>query len=161
MGVNYLRLGLAIALAVLTAACAFLFHAWRAEAEEFAEFRGRVDALGQAAEARAKDRIALDRARKEASDASYQVALGVLGGDVGRLREQANGGGVRLSPAPANSACPAGWRCFDREQFDTALRVYFEREAAGAERTVGLIVEGAKVKLRLDTAIRWANPDPH
>lgn len=158
---NYLRLGLAIALAVLTVTCAFLFHAWRAEAKEFAEFRGRVDALGQAAEARAKDRIALDRARKEASDASYSVALGVVGNDLDRLRKQANGGGVRLPPAPANSACPATYRCFDREQFDAALRVYFERETGSAERTVGLIVEGAKVKLRLDTAIRWANPDPN
>lgn len=155
------RLLIAIALAVLMATSAFLFHAWRAEAEEFAEFRGRVDALGQAAEQRAKDRIALDKARKEASDASYEVALTVLGNDVGRLRKQANGGGVHLSAAPANSACPATQRCFDREQFDTALRVYFERETGSIERTVGLIVEGAKVKLRLDTAIRWANPDPH
>jgi DNA-directed RNA polymerase len=31
--VNYLRLGITIALAVLTLTCAFLFHAWRAEAE--------------------------------------------------------------------------------------------------------------------------------
>lgn len=158
---NYLRLGIAIALAVLTLTCALLFHAWRAEAKEFAEFRGRVDALGQAAEQRAKDRIALNKARKEASDASYEVALTILGNDVGRLRKQADGGGVRLPPAPANSACPATYRCFDREQFDAALRVYFERETGSAERTVGLIVEGAKVKLRLDTAIRWANPDPN
>lgn len=158
---NYLRLGIAIALAVLTMACAFLFHAWRAEAEEFASFRGRVDALGQEAERRAKDRIALDKARKEASDASYQVALGVLGNDVGRLREQARSGGVRLSPAPTNSNCPAAYRCFDREQFDAALRVYFERETGSIERTVALVIEGAKVKLRLDTAIRWANPDPN
>ena len=159
---NYLRLGIAIVLAVLTAACALLFHAWRSEAETFAEYRGRVDAIGQEAEARAKDRIALDKARKEASDASYQLALGVVGNDLDRrMREQANGGGVRLSAAPAGSTCPAAYRCFDREQFDTALRVYFERETGSIERTVGLIIEGAKVKLRLDTAIRWANPDPN
>lgn len=158
---NTVRLAVVAALAVLTAVCALLFHAWQGERARFAEFRGRVDALGQEAERRTKDRIALDKARTEASDASYQVALSTLGGDIGRLRKQTAGGGVQLPPAPAGSACPPAWRCFDREQFDGALRVYFEREAAGAERTVGLIVEGAKVKLRLDTAIRWANPDPH
>lgn len=158
---NYIRLAIVIAIAVLTATCAFLFNAWQDERAEFAEFRGRVDALGQAAEQRARDRIALDKSRKEASDASYQVALTVLGADVERMRKQANPGGLKLSPAPANTRCPEGQRCFDRSEFDAAIGRYFERETGSVERTVGLVIEGAKVKLRLDTAIRWANPTPN
>lgn len=155
--IDYARLAIAITIAVLTAACAFLAHGWHAESQAFAEFRGGVEALGKAQEERTRDRIAQDKARKESSDASYSTALTVLGRDLERLHQP--GPGPRdLSAAPADSRCPPTLRCLDRGEFDTALRSYQEREEGFEGRTAALIGEGATVKLRLDTAIHWANP---
>lgn len=148
-------------LAVVSAAAAFLGNAWLDEKTAFAEYRGQVEALGQEAERRTQDRIALDKARKEASDASYQVALASASTYIDRLHKQAGRSGVVLPPAPANTRCPETQRCFDRVEFDAALQRFADRETEIVAATVGLVVEGAKVKLRLDNAIRWANPQPN
>ena len=154
---NYLRLAIAAGMAVLLIACAALFHAWRDEAETFASFRGAVEAAGRAQNERTAERVKGDKARKEASDASYQVALTALGNDLGRLLNTPRPGIRVLPPSPAGSRCPDGQRCFDRGEFDSALREHQEREESIDEDAARLIGEGATLKLRLDTAVRWAS----
>ena len=119
--------------------------------EKYLQFKADVEAVGKAKQYEAEIEKAKGAQRAEASDASYAKALTVVGNDLERLRKRVSSGAHDL-PAPAPSAtCPQGQRCFDREQFDAALRDY-EGEV------LTLVGEGATLKLRLDTAIRWANP---
>lgn len=118
-----------------------------AKLQAFAE---SVRAEGIKAQAMADARIASDRQRKEASDASYSKALIALGADLERMRN-ARSSANNLPSTPADSKCPDGWACFDRPQLEQAIR----RFDAGVS---GIVGEGDQIALRLETAIRWANP---
>lgn len=116
---------------------------------DYANFRINTEIVGKAAQRDADAIKATNEARKAASDESYSKALTVLGADLERLRKRANSGANSLPTPPPSPTCPEGQRCFDREQFDLALGE-FEGEV------LTLVGEGATLKLRLDTAIRWA-----
>jgi hypothetical protein len=90
-----------------------------------------------------------DKQRKEASDASYTKALVLLSADANRMLN-ARSISDYVPAAPANSRSPET-ACFDRRQLEQALR----RLDAGVS---GLVGEGDETRLKLDTAIRWANP---
>jgi hypothetical protein len=112
-------------------------------------FKAQVAAEGRAAQAAADATKAKDIARKEASDASYRKALVVLGADIERMR-RARASANPVPATPPDSKCPDGWACFDRAELESAIR----RLDAGVS---GIVAEGDSVRLRLDTAIRWAN----
>ncbi len=121
--------------------------------EKLEAFASDVRIEGVKAQAVADVRAAIDRKRKEASDAGYSTALAVLGADIGRLRN-ARSSSNPVPAAPANSGCPEGWACFDRAELEQAIRRLDEDVSR-------LVAEGDTVALKLDTAIRWANSDPN
>lgn len=143
----YRLLGLALL------AVALWGHGWIKGANhgeaKLAAFSERVRIEGIKAQAMADARIAADRQRKEASDASYTKALTLLSADANRLLISARSS--VLPTASTDPRCPQGWACFDRAELDGALQRF-------TEATAGIASEGAAVTLRLETAIRWANP---
>lgn len=146
----------AIWLCIALAGLAGMTKLWLAERDALASFRGAVEAAGKAQEERTQARLRADRGAQERSDARYQDALAALQRDLARMRQQPRPEPRILPAAPAGSACPAGWRCFDRAGFDAALAEYQAAVGIDLDAAAGLIGEGAAVKLRLDEAIRWA-----
>lgn len=117
---------------------------------DYLQFRQNVETAGKLAQQNADIVAARNAEKAKASDESYSKALSVLGTDLERLRKRTDSGSYSL-PAPGPSAtCPEGQRCFDRGEFDTALRI-FEGEV------LTLVGEGATLKLRMDESIKWAN----
>lgn len=116
--------------------------------EDYANFRINTEIVGKAAQRDADAIKATNEARKAASDESYSKALSVLGADLERLR-RARSSTDYLPPAPADTKCPEGWACFNRAELQQAIRQLDEGVS-------GILAEGDSVRLRLDTAIRWA-----
>ena len=92
---------------------------------------------------------ARDIERKAASDESYSKALTILGGDIERLRKS-RADTHYLPPASTDTRCPETWACFDRAELEQAI----QRLDDGVS---GIVAEGDQVRLKLDTAIQWAN----
>jgi len=116
---------------------------------EFDTFRGGVEALGKAAEARKVAKEAADKLAKEKADRENKDATGRLLADVRRLRDErdrARGGGL-LPPAPATGRTDLA--CFDRVEFERAAG-----ELLGSLR--GLASEGDQTALSLRIAREWA-----
>ena len=117
---------------------------------DYLQFRQNVETAGKLAQQNADIVAARNAEKAKASDESYSKALSVLGTDLERLRKRTDSGSYSL-PAPAPSAtCPEGQRCFDRREFDTALRSF-------EEEIDGFVAEGSTLKLRMDESIKWAN----
>lgn len=117
---------------------------------EFSTFKLQVEAAGRSAQAAADERKKLDEQKAKASDESYAKALVALGSDIERMR-RARSDTNYLPPAPADTKCPEGWACFDRAELQQAIRRLDEGLS-------GITQESDSVRLRLETAIRWANP---
>lgn len=116
---------------------------------DYLQFRVNTEAIGKAAQKEADATRAANEQKAKASDESYSKALTVLGADLERLRRARASTDGLSAPAPSPT-CPEGQRCFDRGQFDAALREY-EGEV------LTLVGEGAALKLRLDFAVKWAS----
>lgn len=112
----------------------------------FDEYRGKVEALGEAQAKRTAEIIKVQNARKDASDASYKIQLAALNADIGELRNRRTSD---LPATPTGSRCPDGWACFDRAELQSALQ-RFDGEVSG------IVAEGDQVKLRLKLAAEWA-----
>lgn len=132
---------------VVVAAAAYAIHCESAKAA-----LAETAALGRAQdEANAKKSLR-DMKAKERSDENHQRNLSRLAADVKRLRDD------RPSLLPTASTAPAGAvrACYDRAEFDSALREYRDEVARGRAETRELIGEGAKAIEGLDTAKVWA-----
>jgi len=115
--------------------------------QEYAQFKGGVEALGLAAKKAAAEKEAQDIKRKADTDALHQAAVDALNADIRRLRSNrpASGG---LSKAPAASSRP-DLACFDRPLLAGALRAL-----DGDFQTIA--GEGAAATIDLNSAKAWA-----
>ena len=139
-------------LALAIAAAGLATRAWLDEREAFASYRGAVEALNQAAQDRTRARISLDRSRKETADAQNSAAALAWLAAVDRLRRAAGPVGA-IVPAAAPGARDPGRACFDRTILEREIRGALEDFRAA---TRGIVEEGDGARLKLDTAIRWA-----
>lgn len=139
-------------LALAIAAASLATRAWLDERQAFAEYRGAVEALNLAAQDRTRARIALDKSRKETSDAQHAAAAGAWLAALDRVRRAAGPVGPIVPAAPAGARDP-GRACFDRAILEREIRGALEDFRATAR---GLVDEGSQARLKLDTAIRWA-----
>lgn len=112
----------------------------------FDEYRGKVEALGEAQAKHTAEIIKSNQAKKEAADAKLTKRIAALNTDNDRLRGLASASSL---PARApDSRCPEGWACFDRAELDTAIRDFTSETAAIAGK-------GEALRLRLTTAIEY------
>jgi len=143
-------------LALAVAAAGALGKAWDDERQAFASYRGGVDALGKAQEERTRDRIALDKARKETADAQLTSTTAAWAAALDRVRRQAGPVASIVPPAPAGASKPDR-ACFDRAILDRGLRGAMEEFRSAAR---GIVEKGDGARLRLDNALRWAGGSP-
>ena len=139
-------------LALAAAAAGALGKAWDAERNAFAAYRGGVEALGKAQEERTRDRIALDKARKETADAQLVATTTAWAAAIDRVRREAGPVAGVVPPAPADAVRPDR-ACFDREELERGIRDSMEELRAATRRVVE---KGDQTRLRLDSALRWA-----
>ena len=139
-------------LALAIAATGLAARGWLDERQAFAEYRGAVEALNLAAQDRTRARIALDQSRKETADAQNAAAALAWLAALDRLRRAAGPVGPIVPAAPAGAADPDR-ACFNRTQLEREIRAALEAFRAS---TRGLVDEGSQARLKLDTAIRWA-----
>lgn len=120
------------------------------EKQAFSSFRTTVKAEGAKAAKLAADTKAADEKRKKEADDAHKTMVAGLQLGIERLRNERNrAGGSLVPPAPAASV-RSDLAAFDRAEFDRALRGFEE----GVE---GLLGEGAKAVVDLDSARRWAS----
>ena len=117
---------------------------------EFAEFRGGVAAVGKAAKLAADAQELADRQRKEKTDAENEKVYSNFRSTIKRLRDQRPSGSF-VPPAPAGTA-GTNTVAFDRPELESAIRAL----DSGLQ---GLVDEGSKAVIDLDTAKRWAHGD--
>lgn len=115
---------------------------------KFEAFKDSAAALGREAKAAAAAREATDKTRKETADAENSAALATLAADIQRLRNARPRGGFLPAPGPAARSPDAV--SFQRAELERALRA-FDSGAAG------LVAEGDKARVDLDSAKKWAH----
>lgn len=116
-----------------------------------AKFEAATVALGQAAKQRADATIKADKLRKETADAENNRTLDSLRADIKRLRNaRAHGGGLS---APATAPSSPDRICFAPAKFSAALRDL-------DEGILGIVEDGSKAVIDLDTAKKWAENNP-
>ena len=140
LGVTLLVSALGIALRVQTSRLDAL-------REEYATFKAQVKAVGDAQEARSRQIEAEGRTNKEKADAENAAALAALTGTLKRLRgERASRG---ILPAAAPGSGDPDRASFKRAELERAL----QQLDSGIS---GLLEEGSRATVNLDTAKRWA-----
>ena len=115
--------------------------------QEYEQFKGGVEALGQAAKKKADQDAAADKARQEKTDADHKRIHDADAATIARLRARHPSSSF-VPPAPAASSRPE-LACFDRADYSRADGVFTE----GARR---LADEGAAATLDLNSAKAWA-----
>jgi len=114
---------------------------------EYSDFRREVAISAQAAAENALKKTIADEKRKEEADANNLRLRSDLAVLTKRLRDaRANSNFVPAAPAGSDSPARA---TFDREALERAIRA-FDSEVQG------LIDEGSRAVVDLDTAKRWA-----
>lgn len=116
----------------------------------FDEFKATVKAVGEAQEARTRERITQDKQRKVKADEDNRRALDVFRAGIERLRRERAGGG-QLPPAPADSGRP-DLACYDRAELQRA----YGKLVADVRRVADQCSEEA---VNLNTAKSWAQQD--
>lgn len=115
----------------------------------FDAFKAQVAAEGEKARADAILREKADQQRKDTADAEHQRNIAALQRDISRMRrERDSARGSIVPPAPAGST-RTDLACFDRTALESAFRGF-------VAEVRGLVDEGAKATVELDTARRWA-----
>lgn len=121
--------------------------AYDALSAAYAGFKAEVAAAGKAQNDRAAAIAAHDELLKEEADDDHEAALAKLRADVDRLRARRSSGGI-LPPAAPGAPSPDR-ATFSRAELERALRDL----DAGVQ---GLVDEGSRAVIDLDTAKRWA-----
>ena len=114
--------------------------------EEYALFKGGVEALGKAAETAAKVKEAKDKLAKEKADADKKRLTTDLAATVKRLRD-ANSRRSAVSQLPATASSPK-LAAFDRTELDRAIQDY-------QSEILGVVEKGAEAIVDLDSAKNW------
>ena len=120
---------------------------YKAEQTAFKDYKANIVALGRQAERAAEAQKAADLKRKKVSDDENQRSTAALDRELVRLRAN-NASRSFVPPTPAGSSRP-DLACYDRAEFDRALRAF----DAGS---VGLAGEGTKNTVDLNSARGWA-----
>ena len=122
--------------------------------EEYALFKGGVEALGRAAETAVKVKEAKNKLAKDKADADKKRLTTNLAATVKRLRD-ANSRRSTVS-APAPSAASPDRICLDPTKFASAIRGFGEGIGRFEDGVLGLVAEGSQAVIDLDTAKGWA-----
>lgn len=132
---------------------------WHFEAQRFAEFRGAVQAIGEAQEDRTTARIQTDKQLKQETDRAHQKKLSRLRADhdldLARMRADADRSflpAVPDTPGRSDIVRPATV-CFDRDKFDAGLRGSLQRFA---ERASAIVERGEIGAASFDACAAWA-----
>jgi len=139
-----------IAALLVTVGSIYLFGYVKGHASaeiDFAEYKTKVETLGEAQAKRTAETIKADKERKENADATYKTRIAGLNAELSKLRNSASASS--LPAAPADTRCPKEWACFDRSELDDAIRDFTTETAAIAGK-------GETVRLMLTSAIEWA-----
>lgn len=115
------------------------------ERVHFVEFKAKTEALGEAAAKKAKETELADKKRKEVADRESQVNRKRIADLSKRLRDSRS---HYLPPAPSGSPSPER-ACFGRPELESAI-------GRLDERISGIVAEGDKAIVDLDSAKRWA-----
>jgi len=139
------------ALVGLGGVLAHKYYAPKLEAEKraFAEFRGGVEALGRAAEKRARETDEANRKRKVSADDENRRSTDKLLADNRRLRDERDNARRGFVPSPAPDSRSPDLACFARTELESAIG-----ELVGSLR--GLAQEGDQSALSLRIAREWA-----
>lgn len=140
------------ALVGLGAAGAAKYYAPKLEAEKraFAEFRGGVEALGKAAEKRARETDEANRKRKVSADDENRRSTDKLLADNRRLRDERDRARGSFVPSPAADSRSPDLACFDRTLLEQAIG-----RLVGSVR--GIAQEGDQSAVDLTSARAWAS----
>lgn len=117
------------------------------EKHRFDEYKVAVKAVGQAQEAWATALGKLNRKRKDIANAENLKLRADLTLTTDRLRVAR--AGSRYVPPAAPGAKRPDIAPFDRAELERAIRVF-------ADEAAGIVEEGDKARIDLDTAKRWA-----
>lgn len=116
---------------------------------EYKEFKDATELLGREAE---KDRVlkeAEDKRNNQKVQDEYQRTLAKFAADNKRLRDARAGPSGSFVSTPSPTATRPDLICFDRGQFDAALRGFVDEVA-------GIVEEGGACVIDLDSAKSWA-----
>lgn len=115
---------------------------------KFEQFKGGVAALGHAAEARSAIQALNDLKSKERNDEEHTRVTAAMRADIKRVRHDADSArGSFVPSAPAGAARP-DLACFDRGEFESALRDFVADIRGQAD-------EGTAATVDLDLAKVW------
>lgn len=129
-------------------------HAYSRETKakaELATFKAEVAVLGEQAKKAAAAKEAADKDRKEKADAEHDTTVAALNARVASLRNARSGRSI----LPTTASCPErpAAACLDRAILERALRTL-------DQDVQGLVDEGSRATVDLDTAKRWARGSP-
>ena len=137
---------LAIALGLALLALGGMTKLWLSERDDFASYRGSVEALGKAAEDHTKQQITIDKQRKEIADAeNVRLSSELL--EFKRVRDAKH----RSSFVPNTPACTGS------PQNASLNRAILERAISDFTGAVqGLVDTGSQAVIDLNSAKAWA-----
>jgi len=147
----YAAIGAAVIIGLLSIALKVQSSRLEATKAEYAAFVATTKAIGEKAQAEAKLKETQDKLAKEKADNENQTNRARLAVLTKRLRD--SNSGSSLLPAIPTNAGSAETITFDRPSLDRALSSYEEGIA-------GLIEEGDKAIIDLNTAKQWAKNWP-
>jgi len=116
---------------------------------EHAQYVAQTEAAGAQYEKERLEREAREKREKEKADAERTRSRTALDLALAELRRHADYGGGSAGANPPASKCPDGLTCFDRAEYQRALREF----DSAARR---LVDEGSKVVVDLNNAKNWA-----
>ena len=122
---------------------------YASEKQAYADFVAGVKVIGDKQEKEAKAKTIADQKLKDKADAENATTVANLAATVKRLRDTRNDPGSSIVPAAPSGSSRPSLACFERADFDRALRTY-------EEGLTGLLEEGSKNTLDLNTARDWA-----
>lgn len=117
--------------------------------QEYANFKGGVEALGRAAEKQTAARIAADKLNKETTDANHAKTLAALRADNQRLLNARSSRSILPASTATAGSVEASTIRFDRGLLDDAIR----RLDAGVS---GIAEQGDEARLSLNVARQWS-----
>lgn len=120
-----------------------------AETARFSAFKAGVKTEGEKAAKDAKDKEAADLKLKKETDDEHVKKVAGLNTSLERLRRNRISPGGGIVPAAPSTTKRPEIVAFDRAEFDRAFRGFEE----GLE---GLLGEGAKAVVNMDSALKWA-----
>lgn len=143
----WLAVGAAVLVAGLTVAVKVQTSRLDAVRQEYATFKAEVKVLGEAAQKAADAQTATDKSKKERADAYNKRIVADLNNAIQRMRDERAGSDF-LPPASPSAGSPE-IASFNRAELERTIRNFDK----GVQ---GLVDEGSKAVIDLNTAKKWA-----